>query len=123
MQISAKGIKIATRHFDICRDIDLACPVPAGEQVVAKFKFPVPFYAITMSADVVITAVSSDGEGLICLEAPGVPVVGWNGAQGEGQKGMDSDSDGVAPSSPSLRRPQMAHIGDVEMIRHVFLAL
>lgn len=106
MQISAKGIKMATRHFDICRDIDLVCPVPAGEQVVAVFRFPVPFYAITMSADVVITAVSSDGEGLICLEAPGVPVVGWNGAQPQQQEGVEIVSKGGA-----------------EMTRQVFLAL
>ena len=36
--IQALGVKVATRSFNICKDLDLACPVPAGEHVVAKFK-------------------------------------------------------------------------------------
>lgn len=78
MEIKALGVKVATRHFNICKDLDVVCPVPAGEEVVAKFKFPVPFYAITMKAEVVITARDERGEHLLCLEAPEVPVVGWN---------------------------------------------
>lgn len=98
MEIKALGVKVATRHFNICKDLDVQCPVPAGEEVVARFRFPVPFYAITMKAEVVITAKDEKGEHLLCLEAPEVPVVGWN-KNGKGNEEEPAGAEAVAAAA------------------------
>ncbi len=104
MEIKSLGVKVATRSFSICDDLDLACPVPAGDHVVAKFRFPVPWYAVKMSTNVVIQAVDAAGERLICLEAHEVPVVGRKGAGAQQEE--EEDGGGGENGRRSRRRPK-----------------
>ena len=75
MVVKAMGVTVSSRAFGICEDIDLTCPVAPEQSVRALFRFPVPWYAITMRADVVITATDTEGSPLACVEAPQIPVV------------------------------------------------
>lgn len=75
MVVKAMGVAVSSRSFKICKDIGLTCPVAPQQKVTALFHFPVPWYAITMKADVVITASDKLGQSLACVLAPQVPVV------------------------------------------------
>lgn len=75
MVVKAMGVAVSSRSFKICKDIGLVCPVPPQQKVTAVFHFPVPWYALNMKADVVITASDKLGQSLACVLAPQVPVV------------------------------------------------
>jgi len=75
MVVKAMGVAVSSRSFKICKDIGLVCPVPPQQKVTAIFHFPVPWFALTMKADVVITAFDKTGQSLACVLAPQVPVV------------------------------------------------
>lgn len=75
MVVKAMGVAVMSRSFNICKDIGIVCPVAPQTSVNAVFHFPVPWYAITMKADVVINALDARGQSLACVEANQVPVV------------------------------------------------
>ena len=75
MVVKALGVAVSSHSFKICKDIGLECPVAPQQNITAVFHFPVPWYAITMKADVVITASDKLGQSLACVLAPQVPVV------------------------------------------------
>ncbi|KAM3573449.1 hypothetical protein VYU27_004557 [Nannochloropsis oceanica] len=75
MVVKALGVSVSSHSFNICKDIGLECPVVPQQKITAVFHFPVPWYAITMKADVVITATDKLGQSLACVLAPQVPVV------------------------------------------------
>ena len=66
-----------------------------------------------MQAAVVITAVDTEGERLICLEAPEVPVVAWNkhGKEGEGEGGAQ---DAAAAAAAAAARAAEAEAAEAE---------
>ncbi len=75
MSVKKRGIVVSTRTFELCKDISVQCPAAPKKAIKAIFHFPVPWFAPTMRADVVISVVDVHGQPLACVEAPQVPVV------------------------------------------------
>lgn len=56
MDVRALGLEVGRKTYNICKDLQVTCPIKAGVENTAVLRYPVPWWAVSSTATVGLVA-------------------------------------------------------------------